>query len=122
MIEVVKGIREMKKIFSVLLVLFLTFSTWSSVLVKATSPSKGTLTIHKYEQEKDGTPGLEGDGSSNQEVPTNTKPLKGVTFEVKRVASFEKISNDGKIVKEDMKPVMGATPTQVVTDDNGKLY
>ncbi|SPT87112.1 collagen adhesion protein [Bacillus cereus] len=42
----------MKKIFSVLLVLFLTFSTWSSVLVKADSPSKGTLTIHKYEQEK----------------------------------------------------------------------
>ncbi|MGE7890175.1 SpaA isopeptide-forming pilin-related protein [Bacillus cereus] len=110
----------MKKICSVLLVFFLTFSTWSNVLVKADSPSKGTLTIHKYEQEKDGTPGLEGDGSANQEVPTNAKPLKGVTFEVKRVASFEKISNDGKIVKEDVKPVMGATPTQVVTDDNGQ--
>ncbi|KMP97668.1 adhesin [Bacillus cereus] len=120
MIEVVKGIREMKKIFSVLLVLFLTFSTWSSVLVKADSPSKGTLTIHKYEQEKDGAQGLEGDGSANQEVPKDTKPLKGVTFEVKKVASFEKISNDGKIVKEDVKPVMGATPTQVVTDDNGQ--
>ncbi|EOO27866.1 LPXTG-domain-containing protein cell wall anchor domain [Bacillus cereus BAG1X2-3] len=120
MIEVVKGIREMKKIFSVLLVLFLTFSTWSSVLVKADSPSKGTLTIHKYEQEKDGAQGLEGDGSANQEVPKDAKPLKGVTFEVKRVASFEKISNDGKIVKEDVKPVMGATPTQVVTDDNGQ--
>ncbi|HDR4537834.1 TPA: isopeptide-forming domain-containing fimbrial protein [Bacillus cereus] len=110
----------MKKIFSVLLVLFLTFSTWSSVLVKADSPSKGTLTIHKYEQEKDGAQGLEGDGSANQEVPKDAKPLKGVTFEVKRVASFEKISNDGKIVKEDVKPVMGATPTQVVTDDNGQ--
>lgn len=120
MIEVVKGIREMKKIFSVLLVLFLTFSTWSSVLVKADSPSKGTLTIHKYEQEKDGAQGLEGDGSANQEVPKDVKPLKGVTFEVKRVASFEKISNDGKIVKEDVKPVMGATPNQVVTDDNGQ--
>ncbi|MEB8957930.1 SpaA isopeptide-forming pilin-related protein, partial [Bacillus cereus] len=30
------------------------------------------------------------------------------------------ISNDGKIVKEDVKPVMGATPNQVVTDDNGQ--
>ncbi len=120
MIEVVKGIREMKKIFSVFLVLFLTFSTWSSVLVKADSPSKGTLTIHKYEQEKDEAQGLEGDGSANQEVPKDVKPLKGVTFEVKRVASFEKISNDGKIVKEDVKPVMGATPNQVVTDDNGQ--
>ncbi|PGZ73517.1 hypothetical protein COE61_22875 [Bacillus thuringiensis] len=110
----------MKRIFSVLLVFFLTFSTWSSVLVKADSPSKGTLTIHKYEQEKDGAQGLEGDGSANQEVPKDAKPLKGVTFEVKRVASFEKISNDGKIVKEDVKPVMGATPNQVVTDDNGQ--
>ncbi|PFH83319.1 LPXTG cell wall anchor domain-containing protein [Bacillus cereus] len=110
----------MKKIFSVLLVLFLTFSTWSSVLVKADSPSKGTLTIHKYEQEKDGAQGLEGDGSANQEVPKDVKPLKGVTFEVKRVASFEKISKDGKIVKEDVKPVMGVTPNQVVTDDNGQ--
>ncbi|MCU4824741.1 SpaA isopeptide-forming pilin-related protein [Bacillus cereus] len=110
----------MKKIFSVLLVFFLTFSTWSSVLVKADSPSKGTLTIHKYAQEKDGVQGLEGDGSANQEVPKDAKPLKGVTFEVKRVASFEKISNDGKIVKEDVKPVMGATPNQVITDDNGQ--
>ncbi|AMR02877.1 adhesin [Bacillus thuringiensis] len=120
MIQVVKGKREMKKIFSVLLVFFLTFSTWSSVLVKADSPSKGTLTIHKYAQEKDGVQGLEGDGSANQEVPKDAKPLKGVTFEVKRVASLEKISNDGKIVKEDVKPVMGATPNQVVTDDNGQ--
>ncbi|EJR31621.1 LPXTG-domain-containing protein cell wall anchor domain [Bacillus mycoides] len=120
MIEVVKGIREMKKLFSVLLVFFLTFSTWSSIFVKAASPTKGSLTIHKYEQEKDGAPGVEGDGSANQEVPKDAKPLKGVTFEVKQVASFEKISNDGKIVKEDAKPVMGATPTQVVTDDNGQ--
>ncbi|WP_162533052.1 LPXTG cell wall anchor domain-containing protein [Bacillus mycoides] len=110
----------MKKLFSVLLVFFLTFSTWSSIFVKAASPTKGSLTIHKYEQEKDGAPGVEGDGSANQEVPKDAKPLKGVTFEVKQVASFEKISNDGKIVKEDAKPVMGATPTQVVTDDNGQ--
>jgi fimbrial isopeptide formation D2 family protein/LPXTG-motif cell wall-anchored protein len=120
MIEVVKGIREMKKISSILLVFFLVFSTWTSVLVKADSPTKGTLTIHKYEQEKGRAQGLEGDGSANQEVPKDVKPLKGVTFEVKRVASFEKISNDGKIVKEDVKPVMGATPNQVVTDDNGQ--
>ncbi|MGW6193200.1 SpaA isopeptide-forming pilin-related protein [Bacillus cereus] len=110
----------MKKLFSVLLVFFLTFSTWSSIFVKAASPTKGSLTIHKYEQEKDGAPGVEGDGSANQEVPKDAKPLKGVTFEVKQVASFEKISNDGKIVKEDAKPVMRATPTQVVTDDNGQ--
>lgn len=97
----------MKKILSVLLVVFLTFSAWSNELVKAASPTKGSLTIHKYEQEKEGTTGVEGDGSANQEVPTNVKPLKGVTFEVKKVASFEKISNDGKIVKEDVKPVTG---------------
>ncbi|KAB2383267.1 LPXTG cell wall anchor domain-containing protein [Bacillus toyonensis] len=110
----------MKKILSVLLVVFLTFSAWSNVLVKAASLTKGSLTIHKYEQEKEGTTGVEGDGSANQEVPTNAKPLKGVTFEVKKVASFEKISNDGKIVKEAVKPVTGATPSQVVTDDNGQ--
>jgi len=110
----------MKKILSVLLVVFLTFSAWSNELVKAASPTKGSLTIHKYEQEKEGTTGVEGDGSTNQEVPTNVKPLKGVTFEVKKVASFEKISNDGKIGKEDVKPVTGATPSQVVTDDNGQ--
>ncbi|MGN4818889.1 SpaA isopeptide-forming pilin-related protein [Bacillus cereus group sp. MYBK139-2] len=110
----------MKKISSILLVFFLVFSTWTNVLVKADSPTKGTLTIHKYEQEKGGEQGLEGNGSANQEVPKDAKPLKGVTFEVKRVASFEKISNDGKIVKEDVQPVMGATPNQVVTDDNGQ--
>ncbi|PGZ07946.1 hypothetical protein COE47_33335, partial [Bacillus thuringiensis] len=67
----------MKKILSVLLVVFLTFSAWSNELVKAASPTKGSLTVHKYEQEKEGTTGVEGDGSTNQEVPTNVKPLKG---------------------------------------------
>ena len=79
-----------------LLVLFLTFSTWSSVLVKADSPSKGTLTIHKYEQEKDGAQGLEGDSSANQEVPKDVKPLKGVTFEVKGLLLLKKFQTMGK--------------------------
>lgn len=86
----------MKKILSVLLVVFLTFSAWSSVLVKAASPTKGSLTIHKYEQEKDGTTGVEGDGSANQEVPTNAKPLKGVTFEVKGLCRLKKFQMMGK--------------------------
>lgn len=37
----------------------------------------------------------------------DVKLLKGVMFEVKRVVFFEKILNDGKIVKEDVKFVMG---------------
>ncbi|MDR4248533.1 pilin N-terminal domain-containing protein, partial [Bacillus thuringiensis] len=39
---------------------------------------------------------------------------------VKRVASFERISNDVKIVKEYVKAVMRATQNQVVTEDNGQ--
>ena len=50
-------------------------------------------------KEKDGAQGLEGDGSANQEVPKDVKPLKGVTFEVKRVASFEKFQTMGKSKK-----------------------
>lgn len=49
MIEVVKGIREMKKIFSVFLVLFLIFFIWFSVLVKVDLLFKGILMIYKYE-------------------------------------------------------------------------
>ncbi|PKJ52013.1 hypothetical protein CWE34_30425, partial [Bacillus sp. SN10] len=78
------------------------------------------LTIHKYEQEKNGTPGAEGDGSSSQTVPADAKALPGVTFEIKQIASFEKITNDGTIAKESVTPVTTATPIQVTTDANGQ--
>ncbi len=35
-----------------------------------------------------------------QTVPEDAKPLEGVTFEIKRIESFEKISNDGTVIKE----------------------
>ena len=44
---------------------------------------------------KNGAQGLEGDGSANQEVPKDAKPLKGVTFEVKG-CFFEKFQTMGK--------------------------
>ncbi len=53
-------------------------------------------------------------------MPKDAKPLKGVTFEVKQVASFEKISSDGKIVKEAVKPVETATPVKVTTNEKGE--
>ncbi|AWC29941.1 hypothetical protein CG478_017355 [Bacillus cytotoxicus] len=120
MIEVAKGKREMKKLLSMILVFVLMFSTLPSLFANAASKTKGSLTIHKYEQEKDKIAGAEGDGSAKQDVPKDAKPLKGVTFEVKQVASFEKISSDGKIVKEAVKPVETATPVKVTTNEKGE--
>lgn len=110
----------MKKLFSMLLILVFTFAMMPSTFANAASRSTGTLTIHKYEQEKNGTPGAEGDGSSNQTVPADAKALSGVTFEIKQIASFEKITNDGTIAKESVTPVTTATPIQVTTDANGQ--
>ncbi|MBJ8205017.1 SpaH/EbpB family LPXTG-anchored major pilin [Bacillus cereus] len=110
----------MKKLFSMLLILVFTFAMMPSTFANAASRSTGTLTIHKYEQEKDGTPGAEGDGSANQTVPADAKALPGVTFEIKQIASFEKITNDGTIAKEGVTPVTTATPIQVTTDANGQ--
>ncbi|RWS38657.1 isopeptide-forming domain-containing fimbrial protein [Bacillus mycoides] len=109
----------MKKILSMLLIFVFTFSTLPSMFAKAAAPEKGSLTIHKYEQEKNGTAGAEGDGSANQTVPTDAKPLPGVTFEIKQIASFNKINNDGTIAAESVTPVTG-TPIQVTTDANGQ--
>ncbi|MEF7656125.1 SpaH/EbpB family LPXTG-anchored major pilin [Bacillus thuringiensis] len=110
----------MKKLFSMLLILVFTFAMMPTTFANAASRSTGTLTIHKYEQEKDGTPGAEGDGSANQTVPADAKALPGVTFEIKQVASFETITNDGTIAKESVTPVTTATPIQVTTDANGQ--
>lgn len=110
----------MKKLFSMLLILVFTFAMMPSTFANAASRSTGTLTIHKYEQEKNGTPGAEGDGSSNQAVPADAKALPGVTFEIKQIASFEKITNDGTIAKESVTPVTTAKPIQVTTDANGQ--
>ncbi|MDD0820655.1 SpaH/EbpB family LPXTG-anchored major pilin [Bacillus cereus] len=110
----------MKKLFSMLLILVFTFAMMPSTFANAASRSTGTLTIHKYEQEKNGTSGAEGDGSANQTVPADAKALPGVTFEIKQIASFEKITNDGTIAKESVTPVTTATPIQVKTDANGQ--
>ncbi|MGI8282224.1 LPXTG cell wall anchor domain-containing protein [Bacillus mycoides] len=109
----------MKKLFSMLLICVLTLSMLPSMFANAAAPEKGSLTIHKYEQEKNGTAGAEGDGSANQTVPTDAKPLPGVTFEIKQIASFNKINNDGTIAAESVTPVTG-TPIQVTTDANGQ--
>ncbi|TKI42219.1 LPXTG cell wall anchor domain-containing protein [Bacillus mycoides] len=110
----------MKKLFSMLLICVLTLSMLPSMFANAAAPEKGSLTIHKYEQEKNGTAGAEGDGSANQTIPTDAKALPGVTFEIKQIMSFNKISNDGKIVEESVTPVTNATPITVTTDANGQ--
>ncbi|CUB53493.1 Cna protein B-type domain protein [Bacillus subtilis] len=110
----------MKKLFSILLAFVLMFSTLPNFLVHAASKDKGSLTIHKYEQEKAPDVGLNSNGSTDQEVPADAKPLAGVTFEIKQIASFEKITSDGKIVKENVKPVENATPIQLTTNEKGE--
>ncbi|MBE5107540.1 SpaH/EbpB family LPXTG-anchored major pilin [Bacillus thuringiensis] len=110
----------MKKLLSMLLILALTFAMIPNMFANAASRSTGTLTIHKYEQEKNGNQGAEGDGSANQTIPADAKALPGVTFEIKQIASFEKISNDGTIAKESVTPVTNAKPIQVTTDANGQ--
>ncbi|GAB6418212.1 LPXTG cell wall anchor domain-containing protein [Bacillus luti] len=107
----------MKKIFSTFLICILAFSTLFNMAVSAESRSTGTLTIHKYEQGKDAKPGVQGNGKEGQSVPEGAKPLKGVTFEIKRIASFEK-SSDGK---EIMKELTDSVITKV-TDDKGEAF
>ncbi len=107
----------MKKIFSTFLICILAFSTLMNMTVSAESKNTGTLTIHKYEQGKDAKPGVEGNGKEGQSVPEGAKPLKDVTFEIKRIASFEQTS-DGKIVKENINKITDSVITKV-TDANG---
>lgn len=109
----------MKKIFSLFLIGMLAFSTLSNMIVSAESRSTGTLTIHKFEQSKDAKTTSEGNGKEGQIVPKDAKPLEGVTFEIKRIESFEKISNDGTVIKEEAKPVKDAAITKV-TDAKGE--
>lgn len=109
----------MKKIFSLFLICMLAFSTLSNMIVSAESRSTGTLTIHKFEQSKDSKTTTEGNGKEGQTVPEDAKPLEGVTFEIKRIESFEKISKDGTVIKEDAKPVKDAAITKI-TDAKGE--
>lgn len=110
----------MKKFLSLLLTCILALSTLPSILVHAEDNSKmGSLTIHKYEQKKGMKAGVTGDGTSNQEVPTDAKPLKGVTFEIKQIEVFENISNNGVLAKENVKPATNTKAIQVTTDEQG---
>jgi len=84
-----------------------------NMTVSAESKSTGTLTIHKFEQSKDFKTTTEGNGKEGQTVPEGAKPLEGVTFEIKRIESFEKISNDGTVIKEETKPVKDDAITKV---------
>ncbi|KOS60013.1 isopeptide-forming domain-containing fimbrial protein [Lysinibacillus agricola] len=110
----------MKKTLRLLLAFVVMFATLPGMFAKAATPTNGTLTIHKYEQEKNGAPSTEGDGSANQTIPTDAKALPGVTFEIKQIMSFNKISNDGKIAEESVTPVTNATPIKVTTDADGQ--
>ncbi|HDR3520454.1 SpaH/EbpB family LPXTG-anchored major pilin [Bacillus pacificus] len=105
----------MKRIFSLLLICVLAVSTLMNMTVSAESRSTGTLTIHKYEKDKDAKPGVEGNGKEGQSVPDGAKPLKDVTFEIKRIASFEKSSDGKEIMKE-----LTDSPITKVTDDKGE--
>lgn len=102
----------MKKIFSTFLICILAFSTLFNMTVNAESKSIGTLTIHKYEQGKDANPGVEGNGKEGQSIPEGAKPLEGVTFEIKRIASFEQTSA-GNVVKENINKVTDSAITKV---------
>lgn len=80
----------MKKRFSlyhfIIAVLFFTFVTPS--FAEATKlPEKGSLTIHKYEQDPNDEKG-EGDGTE-LENPPKGKPLPGVTFKIQRTHAFD---------------------------------
>lgn len=110
----------MKKVLSILLAFVLMFSTLPTILANAVSKDKGSLTIHKFEQEKAPEVGLNGNGSGQQDVPKDAKPLAGVTFEIKQIASFEKITTDGKIIKENITPITNAKPIQLTTNEKGE--
>ncbi|HDR6289135.1 TPA: SpaH/EbpB family LPXTG-anchored major pilin [Bacillus cereus] len=110
----------MKKTLRLLLAFVIMFAALPGMFANAAAPDKGSLTIHKYEQEKNGAPGVKGDGSINQTIPAGAKALPGVTFEIKQIMSFNKISNDGKIAEESVTPVTNATPITVTTDANGQ--
>ena len=111
----------MKRIFSLLLICVLAVSTLMNMTVSAESRSTGTLTIHKYEKDKDAKPGVEGNGKEGQSVPDGAKPLEGVTFEIKQVSHLKKFPNDGTVIKEETKPVKDDAITKV-TNAKGKLF
>lgn len=111
----------MKKLFSMVLVFILMFSTLPSAFAANEAPTKGSLTIHKYAHEKDGQEGEAGTGEPGQKIPEGATPIEGVEYEVIQIASFEVITKDGEIVKEGEKEVKNATPIKDKTGKDGTV-
>ncbi|CAM4033768.1 MULTISPECIES: SpaH/EbpB family LPXTG-anchored major pilin [Bacillus cereus group] len=111
----------MKKVFSMVLAFILMFSTLPSAFAANEVKTKGSLTIHKYAHEKDGQKGEEGTGEPGQKVPEGATPIKGVKYEVVKIANFKVIERNGEIVKEAVEKVDNATPISDVTGDDGTV-
>ncbi|EJQ00937.1 SpaH/EbpB family LPXTG-anchored major pilin [Bacillus paranthracis] len=111
----------MKKVFSMVLAFILMLSTLPSAFAANEVPTKGSLTIHKYAHEKDGQKGEEGTGEPGQKVPEGATPIKGVKYEVVKVATFKVIERNGEIVKEAVEKVDNATPISDVTGEDGTV-
>ncbi len=92
-------------VFTLLLSLIL-----PSVSLAETDTNKGSLTIHKYQQEKGDAEGTQTGPSVT--IPEGSKALPGVTYEVIQTHSF-----DGKNWKE---VAAGASYTEI-TNDKGKI-
>ncbi|HDR7280213.1 MULTISPECIES: SpaH/EbpB family LPXTG-anchored major pilin [Bacillus cereus group] len=111
----------MKKVFSMVLAFILMFSTLPSAFAANEVKTKGSLTIHKYAHEKDGQKGEEGTGEPGQKVPEGATPIKGVKYEVVKIATFKVIERNGEIVKEAIEKVDNATPISDVTGEDGTV-
>ncbi|HDR3523589.1 SpaH/EbpB family LPXTG-anchored major pilin [Bacillus pacificus] len=111
----------MKKVFSMVLAFILMLSTLPSAFAANEVPTKGSLTIHKYAHEKDGQQGEAGTGEPGQKVPEGATPIKGVEYEVVKVATFKVIERNGEIVKEAVEKVDNATPISDVTGEDGTV-
>jgi fimbrial isopeptide formation D2 family protein/LPXTG-motif cell wall-anchored protein len=110
----------MKKLFSMVLAFIVIISTLPSAFAANEVKTKGSLTIHKYANEKGAETG-EATGEAGQKIPDGATPLEGVEYEVVQIASFEVITKDGEIVKEAVKEVKNATPISKKTGANGKV-
>ena len=111
-------IMSIKKLFTLLAVAVISFTVFLPQLAQAYTEvgdkDNASLTIHKFEQVDGTTGGVDGTGNAGQDVPTNAKPLPGVTYKVTQTDSFDPVSNK-------WTAVTGATPFEVTTEDDGSV-
>lgn len=98
-------------VFALLLSLVLPTISLAANEGVGTDESRGSLTIHKFKQEKGADDGLQVGPEAGDQVPEGALPVAGVTYEVTQTHSF-----DGANWRE-----LAGSSFEMITEEDGKI-